>query len=96
MECAQDCSEGCSGTIDPNKRNLCEALCMACSVPADFVDDTFCMGEHKKNQNEANRKKHEQGQARKKRDKGGEKGDDRREPYGPRPKGWKGPWPPVN
>ncbi len=34
--------------------------------------------EHRKNARESNRQKHEEGQARKRRDKGGEKGDARR------------------
>jgi hypothetical protein len=37
---------------------------------------------------------HEQGQARRAKDRGGEKGDERRRPPRTRPDGWKGPWPP--
>lgn len=35
-----------------------------------------------------------EGQARRSRDRGGEKGDARRRPPRKPPKGWKGPWPP--
>jgi RHS repeat-associated protein len=38
--------------------------------------------------------KHEEGQARRARDRGGEKGDARRRPPRKRPDNWKGPWPP--
>ncbi|MBK7575336.1 MAG: hypothetical protein IPP09_00355 [Elusimicrobia bacterium] len=51
--------------------------------------------EHSKNQRPSNLPKHERGEARRKKDRpGGEKGDERRDPYGKRPPGWKGPWPP--
>jgi RHS repeat-associated protein len=50
---------------------------------------------------ESTRKKHEQGQSRKKKDRGGEKGDknrrpNRKPPMGPNGKKIKGPWPPRN
>lgn len=38
---------------------------------------------------------HEKGKARKKRDRGGEDGDERRDYPRRKPDGWKGPWPPV-
>ena len=58
------------------------------STPADD-------SEHKKNARPSTENKHEEGQARKKRDKfGGEKGDENREPFGKRPKRFKGVWPP--
>ncbi len=38
--------------------------------------------------------KHEEGDARRQQDRGGEKGDDRRDYPRRRPDGWKGPWPP--
>ena len=38
--------------------------------------------------------KHDKGDARRKRDKGGEKGDTRRRPNRKPPQNWKGPWPP--
>jgi hypothetical protein len=50
--------------------------------------------DHRKNRRESNREKHEDGQTRKKRDYGNEKGDDRRRPPRQRPPGHKGPWPP--
>ncbi len=56
--------------------------------------------EHTKNPRESNRERHERGQKRKKRDKGGEKGDSRRKPDGrsKRPPNWpKGKkWPPPH
>ena len=51
--------------------------------------------EHTKNARPSTEEKHEKGQARKGRDQGGEKGDDRRKPYGKRPPDWPGgPYPP--
>jgi len=51
-------------------------------------------GPHKTNQTPSNLPKHEKGDARKKQDRGGEKGDARRDPPRRRPPDWKGPWPP--
>ena len=53
-------------------------------------------GEHTKNPRPSNLPKHEEGQTRKKRDYGGEKGDERRDPPRRKPPGWKGPWPPSD
>lgn len=47
-----------------------------------------------KNKQESNREKHEEGKARKDRDRGGEKGDKNRPVPRKRPFGEKGPWPP--
>jgi RHS repeat-associated protein len=49
---------------------------------------------HRKGKRESARGRHEQGEARTQRDRGGEKGDVRRRAPRKRPKGWKGPWPP--
>jgi len=49
---------------------------------------------HKTGERESTREKHEEGQARRSRDRGGEKGDSRRRPPRKPPNGWKGPWPP--
>ena len=55
------------------------------------------LAEHTKNKTKSNKPKHEGGEARRARDGGGEKGDDKRGyPRNP-PGGWKdwrGPWPP--
>lgn len=51
--------------------------------------------EHKDGSRESTREKHEKGDARKKKDRGGEKGDQRRRDNLKRPKHWKGPWPPA-
>ena len=48
---------------------------------------------HKTGARESTREKHEEGQARKDRDRGGEKGDARRRPPRKPPNGWKGGWP---
>jgi hypothetical protein len=50
--------------------------------------------EHRTNQREANRGRHEQGQRRRGVDQGGEIGDHRRRPVRRRPPGHQGPWPP--
>jgi len=57
-------------------------------------DDTSQNFGHKKNKRESNRNKHEEGDARRDKDRGGEKGDENRDPPRKRPKGHKGPWPP--
>jgi RHS repeat-associated protein len=49
---------------------------------------------HKKGARPSTQEKHEKGQARKRQDRGGEKGDDRRDPPRKRPPDHKGPWPP--
>jgi hypothetical protein len=49
---------------------------------------------HHTNQRESNRTKHEQGQRRRGMDRGGERGDDRRQVPRRRPPGYRGPWPP--
>ena len=54
--------------------------------------------EHKKGARPSTEEKHEEGQARKRKDKGGEKADEKRRQHGmgwgKRPKNWKGKWPP--
>jgi len=50
--------------------------------------------EHKANPSPSNTETHQDGKARKKQDRGGEKGDDQRDWPRRRPDGWKGSWPP--
>ncbi len=50
--------------------------------------------DHTKDARPSTKDKHEAGQSRKNKDRGGEKGDARRRPPRKRPDGWKGPWPP--
>ena len=56
--------------------------------------DPRAESEHTKGARPSTKQDHQTGTARKRRDKGGEKGDERRRPPRKRPKGWKGPWPP--
>lgn len=49
---------------------------------------------HRTHQRESNRPRHEQGQRRRRMDRGGEQGDDRRQLPRRRPPGHRGPWPP--
>lgn len=49
---------------------------------------------HQTGARESTKDQHEAGDARRKRDRGGEKGDDNRCPPRRKPQGWKGPWPP--
>jgi RHS repeat-associated protein len=49
---------------------------------------------HRKNRRPSTEQKHEEGTARKRIDRGREKGDKRRRPPRKRPPKWKGPWPP--
>jgi len=64
-------------------------------VDTDGDGQTIEVAEHRKNRRESNRETHEQGEARKKRDQGGEKADEMRRDKRVRPKGHKGPWPPA-
>jgi RHS repeat-associated protein len=66
------------------------------SPPYKYAQDTLDPEDssHKDNARESTREKHEEGEARKRKDRGGEKGDARRRPPRKRPDGWKGPWPP--
>ena len=50
--------------------------------------------EHVNKKRPSTKKKHEDGIARKGKNRGGEKGDKNRRPPRRKPKGWKGPWPP--
>ncbi|MBV8784669.1 MAG: RHS repeat-associated core domain-containing protein, partial [Gammaproteobacteria bacterium] len=50
--------------------------------------------EHSSGARPSTEEKHEKGEARKRRDRGGEKGDERRDPPRKRPPDHKGPWPP--
>ncbi len=52
------------------------------------------MAEHKSGARKSTKGRHQSGTARKRRDRGGEKGDERRRPPRKRPDDWKGPWPP--
>ena len=50
--------------------------------------------EHDKNARPSTENQHQKGKARKARDRGGEKGDVRRDPPRKKPNNWNGPWPP--
>jgi RHS repeat-associated protein len=63
--------------------------------PINWFDSTGLEGEHTSNARRSTLKKHEDGQARKKKYKGGEKADKERRPHRKKPKGWKGKWPPT-
>ncbi|MBI9074589.1 MAG: RHS domain-containing protein [Desulfatibacillum sp.] len=63
--------------------------------PINWFDSTGLEGEHTSNARPSTQQKHEDGQARKKKDKGGEKADKARRPNRKKPKGWKGKWPPA-
>jgi len=52
------------------------------------------MEDHTKGARPSTQEKHQAGQARRKKDRGGEKADEGRRPPRKRPPGWKGPWPP--
>jgi RHS repeat-associated protein len=54
---------------------------------------TYC-AEHTKDARPSTKEKHEEAEARRNQDRGGERGDERRRPPRKRPPNWKGPWPP--
>jgi RHS repeat-associated protein len=61
-----------------------------------IIDDVITMSaEHTKGARPSTKEKHQEGQRRKKMDRGGEKGDKKRRPPRKRPDGWKGKWPPT-
>lgn len=62
--------------------------------PLRFVDPFGLAEEHTKNARPSTQHKHEQGQARKAQDAGGEKGDESRREHRKKPKNWRGKWPP--
>lgn len=61
--------------------------------PLSFVDPDGLQAEHTKNARPSTEQKHQDAEARRQRDAGGEKGDQRRRPPSKRPPGYKGPWP---
>lgn len=75
---------------DPSRTN---AEVMASSIE-NGVEWLVSLAEHTAGKRTSTKQKHETGQARKSRDKGKEKGDQRRRPPRKRPPGHKGPWPP--
>jgi hypothetical protein len=64
------------------------------SVIRFFKDESGALGGHTKGARESTRGKHEKGDARRGKDRGGEKADKRRKWPSTRPSKWKGPWPP--
>ncbi len=67
------------------------AVCIVLSEALDSAGGE----EHQEGARESTREKHEDGQARRQRDRGGERGDRNRRLPRRKPRGWKGPWPPV-
>ncbi|RZA15192.1 MAG: RHS repeat protein, partial [Proteobacteria bacterium] len=61
--------------------------------PLSFIDPDGLQAEHTKNARPSTEQKHQDAEARRQRDAGGEKGDQRRRPPSKRPPGYKGPWP---
>jgi RHS repeat-associated protein len=55
---------------------------------------TTCFKDHSKGPRRSTKERHQAGRGRRQKDRGGEKGDERRRPPRNRPDGWKGPWPP--
>ncbi|WP_442965695.1 RHS repeat domain-containing protein [Ramlibacter sp. Leaf400] len=63
--------------------------------PLNWIDPEGLQAEHTKKARPSTEQKHQEAEARRKRDAGGEKGDQRRRPPSKRPPGYKGPWPIV-
>jgi RHS repeat-associated protein len=64
------------------------------TAPATASNDGYNFAEHKKGARPSTEEKHEEGEARKKKDRGGEKADPKRPLPRRRPPNWKGPYPP--
>ena len=82
------------GVVDSVNRDPLEALPRRQTRTTPSTRSDFA--EHTKNARGSTRGKHEKGQTRKKRDAGGERGDDRRRDQRKRPPGHQGPWPPKD
>jgi RHS repeat-associated protein len=83
--------EGPLGPLSPAANPMLWWYMIACETSMNVWIEVFA---HHKNARPSTEEDHQNGEARKKRDRGGEKGDDsRREPRNP-PKNHKGPWPP--
>ncbi|WP_374694491.1 RHS repeat domain-containing protein [Hydrogenophaga pseudoflava] len=63
--------------------------------PLGFVDPEGLAAEHTKGARPSTENKHQEGQSRRARDAGGERGDARRNLPRKAPPGYKGPWPPL-
>jgi hypothetical protein len=61
--------------------------------PLSFTDPEGLAAEHTKNARPSTQQKHQEAEARRARDAGGEKGDKNRRPPSKKPPGFKGPWP---
>jgi RHS repeat-associated protein len=74
--------------VGPSPSNLGGYL-----YPIDPLGSFELAAEHKKNARPSTQQKHQDAEARRDRDRGGEKGDKNRPPPRKKPKGHKGPWP---
>ena len=72
---------------------VCEVIAAGAAVAAVGAG-AYIIYNHSKDARPSTEQKHQDGEARNKRDRGGEKGDARRTPPRKRPDGWRGPWPP--
>jgi RHS repeat-associated protein len=85
--------EPCGATIGAGTLGFGGAF-LAITAAADLLRSWY-EARHKKDARASTEQKHEEGEARKSQDRGGEKGDAVRRPPRKRPYGWKGPWPPA-
>ena len=80
---------------DPDPEALNSVYSYVYSDPVSWFDDNGLepKGGHTSGKRPSTQEKHEQGDARRARDQGGEKADRDRRPPRKHPQGWKGPWP---
>jgi len=93
---ASDCQSGEDATttiiISGERESECKGFCL---YPGDPMIQELLGDGHRKGKRPSTKGKHEAGDARRGKDRGGEKGDAKRRPPRKKPKGFKGKWPPL-
>jgi hypothetical protein len=92
-----DVAEGLAGlcAVQPETCELFTLYVTAWGAYALYQALRPIIESHRTNIRPSTEQKHQEGEARKTRDRGGEKADQKRGYPRKRPKGWKGPWPPL-
>ncbi|MFC4307533.1 RHS repeat domain-containing protein [Steroidobacter flavus] len=91
------CNEGVSDALTKTSDAIADvhqSIVTSVVDQIERVENVMAAKEHTKGARPSTQEKHEKGQARKSQDRGGEKGDSRRDPPRKRPPDHKGPWPP--
>lgn len=93
---AEAFQNGLDVVLGPPGEELNNGDTVSVSETQETSDSSIMLSsEHKKNARPSTKGKHQKGKAAKKKSRGGEKGDDKRDVPRRRPDGHKGPWPPT-